>query len=102
MNLFEKLGRDTFVWLNENNRKKQLAAVHHEPKGARVVMVTGEMRLLAGLDKDETTRLFMYLGFNGCGKHGFDTPAFAPFLTPDAALLARGCQDEVANKQDMK
>lgn len=64
-------------WLDSLNRKKQLIAIHFEPKGARVVMAAGDTVLLEGLDKNATARLFMYLGFKGRGKNGFDTPAFA-------------------------
>lgn len=80
MNLFEKIGAESLSWLDSSNKKKQLVAVHYEPKGARIVMASGETVLIEGLNKDETTRLFKYLGFNGQGKDGFDTPAFAPFF----------------------
>lgn len=81
MNLFEKLGKDVVRTLDALNTKKQIVAIHYEPKGARVVLVTAETMLLDGLDKDETTRLFKYLGFTGSGPDGFDTPAFAPHFT---------------------
>lgn len=84
MSLFEKLGNKTMSRLDALNKKRQLVAIHHEPKGARIVLMTGETVLLKGLDKDETARLFMYLGFKGRGKGGFDTPAFASHLTCDA------------------
>lgn len=80
MNLFEKLGRSTIARLDALNDKKMLVAIHHEPKGARVVLATAETLLLEGLDKDETTRLFKYLGFIGQGVDGFGTPAFPPHL----------------------
>jgi len=80
MNLFEKIGVDVVRKLDELNLKKQIVAIHAELKGARVVLATAEMILLEGLDKDETTRLFMYLGFKGTGPGGIDTPAFAPHL----------------------
>ena len=80
MNLFEKLGSEMVERLVALNKKKQLVAIHAEPKGARIVMTTGETMLLESLSKDETTRLFKYLGFTGRGEGGFDTPAFAPHL----------------------
>jgi len=81
-NLFDKIGVETRAWLNSSNKKKHLLAIHHEPKGARIVIATGETVLIEGLTKDETTRLFLSLGFIGKGKNGFDTPAFPPFLKP--------------------
>ena len=80
--LADKIGVETLAWLNSSNRKKGILAIHHEPRGARIVIATGETALIEGLTKVETTRLFLSLGFIGKGKNGFDTPAFPPFLEP--------------------
>lgn len=80
MTLYEKLGVEIVKALDDLNAKKQIIAIHAEPRGARVVLLSAKTMLLEGLDKDETTRLFKYLGFVGRGPKGFDTPAFPPHL----------------------
>lgn len=80
MTLFDKIGQPKLALLDKLNRKKQLIAIHSEPAGARIILSSSESMLIEGLDKDETTRLFKYLGFVGQGTDGFDTPAFAPHL----------------------
>ena len=80
MNLFQTLGTELITRLDALNKTKQLIAVNAEPEGARLILVTGESMLLEGMDKDATTRLFLYLGFVGTGQDGLETPAFPPHL----------------------
>lgn len=85
-NLFEKLGRDNVVRIDALRRRKQLIAVHYvEPTAersasARLYLVDGGSIVLPGWSKEETTRLFLWLGFRGTGVDGKDTPAWAPHL----------------------
>lgn len=93
--LYDKLGQQTLATLSAMVAAKKILAIHYELKGARVILASAETILLPGLDKDETVRLALYLGFNcSTGPDGdMATPAFAPHLE----IIGDLCTEEVAH-----
>ena len=82
--LTERVGIKMLAYLDRLGRDGMILAIHHAPQGARVITTTADSGFfIGGLSKEETTWLFLYLGLVGSGDGGFDTPAYAPHLTPD-------------------
>ncbi|CAJ4329481.1 Uncharacterised protein [Burkholderia pseudomallei] len=78
--LFDKLGLENVARIDALNRKKQIIAVHHQFDGTCLVLADASKIIFPGLTEDESKGIVGYLGFNGGGQYGLDTPAFAPWI----------------------